>query len=267
MTEGNMAVMLTDINLTPNNVIGRRLYEFSCTAYEIEDGYSLDILDSLGIINIRNDNIESAEKTEAESEYETITRSIFGQIYAEGQSFKYRELDEDDYTHKNPVFVSLFSKENSINYNQDLDLNVYDKLFNVKYNKNSSLGKKYQPDANSFIIKNLKIQFESKPKYYMNDSDGNFIQAPNNVNEKTILFLGYKIGLKIVGIDEILQIFVNEKGFYQIPSNLEVTDVIIYDEAAASVVYQLDYNLSYNTSIVPEEIRLSRNLVGQITDE
>ena len=51
MPEGNMAVMLADINLTPNPQLGRRLYNFSATVYEIGDGNDLDVLDSLGIYN------------------------------------------------------------------------------------------------------------------------------------------------------------------------------------------------------------------------
>ena len=39
MPEGNMTVMLTDISLTPEPIIGRRLYNFSATMYEIENGY------------------------------------------------------------------------------------------------------------------------------------------------------------------------------------------------------------------------------------
>ena len=54
MPEGNVAVMLTDINLTPNAQLGRRLYNFSATLYEVGDGYSLESLDQLGIINIPN---------------------------------------------------------------------------------------------------------------------------------------------------------------------------------------------------------------------
>ncbi|MCR4660547.1 MAG: hypothetical protein K5765_00930 [Clostridia bacterium] len=52
MPEGNIAVILTDINLTPNEQLGRRLYNFNATMYEIGDGYSLKALDSLGIITI-----------------------------------------------------------------------------------------------------------------------------------------------------------------------------------------------------------------------
>ena len=46
-----MVVMLTDVTLTPNSTVGRRLWNFSATVYEIEDASSLDTLDTLGIYN------------------------------------------------------------------------------------------------------------------------------------------------------------------------------------------------------------------------
>ena len=51
MTEGNLAVMLDSITLTPDKTLGRRLYSFSATMYEVGDGRDLDSLTSLGILN------------------------------------------------------------------------------------------------------------------------------------------------------------------------------------------------------------------------
>ena len=52
MPEGNISVVLMDVNLTPKDELGRLLYDFSATMYEVGDGYSLANLDELGIINI-----------------------------------------------------------------------------------------------------------------------------------------------------------------------------------------------------------------------
>ena len=49
MTEGNMIVMLDMVSLSPDTVLGRRLYSFTATMYEIGDGKNLDSLSSLGI--------------------------------------------------------------------------------------------------------------------------------------------------------------------------------------------------------------------------
>lgn len=47
-TEGNILVKLMDISFTPNQTLGRMLYSFSATAYEVDD-YSLENLDKHGI--------------------------------------------------------------------------------------------------------------------------------------------------------------------------------------------------------------------------
>lgn len=49
-TEGNLIVLLTDIALTPDATLGRKLYDFSATAYEIENAEEKTNLEELGII-------------------------------------------------------------------------------------------------------------------------------------------------------------------------------------------------------------------------
>lgn len=51
MTEGNLAVMLDGVSLSPDQQLSRRVCKFSATMYEIGDGSSLDSLVSLGILN------------------------------------------------------------------------------------------------------------------------------------------------------------------------------------------------------------------------
>ena len=52
MTEGNMIVMLDSISMTPDTALGRRLYNFSATMYEIGDGKDLNSIASFGLCNI-----------------------------------------------------------------------------------------------------------------------------------------------------------------------------------------------------------------------
>ena len=47
-TEGNILVKLMDVNFQPNQTLGRRLYSFSATAYEIDD-YTLENCNKYGI--------------------------------------------------------------------------------------------------------------------------------------------------------------------------------------------------------------------------
>ena len=82
MPEGNMSVMLTDISLTPNQTVSRRLYTFNATMYEIEDGHSLDTLSSLGIVSIPNDKVNKISSSDGGSEDDSQIASIstIGQI-------------------------------------------------------------------------------------------------------------------------------------------------------------------------------------------
>jgi hypothetical protein len=94
MAEGNMIVMLTDVTLTPNNDVGRRTYNFTATAYEVGDGYSLDELDALGVFDVYNaydienaigdpDSSGSGSSEEDEDEKEDAsTQYQAGQIYS-----------------------------------------------------------------------------------------------------------------------------------------------------------------------------------------
>ena len=50
-TEGNILVKLMDISLTPNATLGRRIYSFTCTAYEIDD-FTLENCNKYGITNL-----------------------------------------------------------------------------------------------------------------------------------------------------------------------------------------------------------------------
>ena len=36
-TEGNIVVKLMNVSLTPNQQLGRMIYDFTCTAYEVQD--------------------------------------------------------------------------------------------------------------------------------------------------------------------------------------------------------------------------------------
>lgn len=55
MTEGNMIVMLDSITLTPKTQLGRRLYDFSATMYEIGDGKDFNSIVSFGLFDMKND--------------------------------------------------------------------------------------------------------------------------------------------------------------------------------------------------------------------
>ena len=47
-TEGNILVKIMDINFTPNSTLGRRIYSFTATAYEV-DAATIKNYDKYGI--------------------------------------------------------------------------------------------------------------------------------------------------------------------------------------------------------------------------
>jgi hypothetical protein len=90
MPEGNVAVILTDISLTPMTQLGRKLYQFTATMYEVGDGYSLESLDKLGIINIpklatayieSNTSNNNNNNSDASTDFSIRTMEQIGQLY------------------------------------------------------------------------------------------------------------------------------------------------------------------------------------------
>nr|DAN98159.1 MAG TPA: hypothetical protein [Caudoviricetes sp.] len=50
-TEGNIIIGLLNVSLTPNNTVGRMIYSFSATAYEVLEN-TIENLNEVNIINI-----------------------------------------------------------------------------------------------------------------------------------------------------------------------------------------------------------------------
>ncbi len=252
MTEGNLAVILTDISLTPNNQLGRRVYNISMTAYEIGDGYSLDTLSSLGIITIPNEYEEylnSANKDEQDEELMT-TISTIGQTYS-------KQVDKKSFG----IVSNLTMLEKTTPPNEY-------SLIDLKNAFYTGILKTYQIDSKTFELKDLKIQFESKPQWYkVEDTEPEIIENPIKTNSnRTDIALGYKLGIITKADPSTIQyIFVNKKGYYQIPSNIIVTQIILYDNAKATFDYKISYKRTFNEDLIPSEIEIAEKIVGQIS--
>lgn len=65
-TEGNILVKLMDINFTPNTTLSRRIYSFSCTAYEADEFNIKNCLEKYNILQLGENktNIEKVSKTD-----------------------------------------------------------------------------------------------------------------------------------------------------------------------------------------------------------
>ena len=239
MTEGNMVVMLTDISLTPNTQVGRRTYNFSATAYEIADGYSLDVLSDLGIWNLQND-------------FNTITEE---------------EKEAQSITKKDTISQILsVSGKDTIGETENLGIKkIIEDYYNSIYHSGSF--KEFYVDSSSYILKNFRIQFESKPRWYKiynNEISKLADEEVINETDKDQYALGYLLQLQIEKTNWV-NIFVNEKGYYQAPSNINVLNAYIQPEDIATIDYILYYNLKHDDSETADIVETIETLVGQLS--
>lgn len=347
MTEGNMIVMFNDITLTPNTQLGRRVWNFSATVYEVGDGYSLDQLDSLGIFPVKNDYAVnfSSDTSSDESSEPTTTGTIRRRL---GQ--QYRVKGDASSNGKKIVIDGLIQDELSWLY--------------------SGLYGNYNVIPNSIRLYDVKIQFESLPQWYdldtlnsespkapvltitdneglsktvqwnestksweevttgkgfgsreitqwisdweqtkivdednpgeggnqlvkveiIDDDDNILTSISGNTTELTEELtqymdntaeelskqnygLGYKLRIDFASpysattSTSLLTrtIFVNKLGYYQIPSNLIVKQITLYDGAVATIDYILEYNLDYNDETEPDSYEVVNTIVGQVS--
>ena len=80
-TEGNIFVKLMDINFTPNTTLSRRIYSFSCTAYEADEFNLKNCLQKYNILELGEIKLKT-------SKIDMINQSI-GQLYAPQDTFSF----------------------------------------------------------------------------------------------------------------------------------------------------------------------------------
>lgn len=260
MTEGNMAVMLTDISLTPNSTLGRRLWTFTATVYEIAEADSLSTLDSLGIFDVvKPDNLTTGSgEVDPEPEYVEVIKV--------GQLYNYTV------THTNSVVSEILdnlrTEYGAIPGGEDGET-VYDSA--------SVLADKL-PDG--LYLKNVKIFFNNKPNLYRTDSAGNLriVYDPATAQGDQTLTLGYTFSFSTDTNSEPQTIFVNSRGYYQIPDKLNVTGLyfsnigqsddsgVQYPADNVTVEYVMVYKELNNTSTIVSGQTVDRVVIGQYED-
>lgn len=107
-TEGTMIVSLMNISLTPNQSLGRMIYSFQGTAYEIAD-FSIENLNSLGLISTGEWKSFQIENKKYERIGQAVSDSSNTDLLAQIQS----SLGEDEIFY-NLSEISIESKENGI---------------------------------------------------------------------------------------------------------------------------------------------------------
>lgn len=259
LTEGAVPVILTDINLTPKTQLGRMLYDFSATAYQVGDGKSFEELVELGIVITETSDDQKSVEIEKP---QTGGRDTF-LVEKPGQLLHF----EGDSTNIIDTIAN--------------DLNLRMSL--VKEKETAS-----KIESGSYAIKNIKIFYETPPHFFFfsdsylngvhwegqtNDTQGNSIYpistedlsyTPNgNIRySKGTLKQGYKLSY-----NSGKNIFVNKRGYYQFPENVKIQDLILNGEPSdkATIEYVVSYNQyidSFIDSIVATSV--DRTVIGQI---
>lgn len=267
MPEGNIPVMIMDVSLTPKTELGRMIYDFSATLYEVGDGYSLEDLERLNIINIPELSNEFIDKESGGVNTYNL-KTGFGQYY-------------------------ISKTNNSDQIFNTLEQRIYSGTY---FNRTI--------EKDSFRLKNVKIQFTTPPHYYYYDtnenkwssaekilSDNSTIEesslntlaaeeVTNNNNglvfdssleqntetKEPILWLGYIVYLtNFNDNDNEKAIFVNEKGYYQVPNDISITDIKFEGENDIAVInYDYVYTETKSKNQDDSFIISINNILGQI---
>jgi hypothetical protein len=138
------------------------------------------------------------------------------------------------------------------------------------YSLYQGLGKNYAYRKNSALIHNLKIYFTSPPQYYNISSNNNI--SLNSGNE--FLDNNYALGYRLVlyydnnGTPIRVPIFIastdGRTGYYQVPSNLAISEIELYDNTTAILNYYLTYKIDYYNADIADFYSQEETLVGQV---
>ena len=257
MTEGLMPVMLTDITLTPNKTLGRMVYSFTATAYEIADGHSIANLDALGIINIPGVGDDDIDADIPHKNYLDV--QLIGQQY-------------------NPVITAATTQI------PDPDIVTYYAATKIQERYQGVRGnlKPIITDGKIYL-NDLKIQFTTMPHSFLTTTDSKTKETETFVDKQylgdvTQTRLGYRFRLDTFGKDipDLREIFINSRGYYQLPSaasayRLKLCDV---DKSNGKEIIQgdravFDYIVNYKLINARQEIRkvtIKKTIIGQYSD-
>jgi hypothetical protein len=243
--EGTMVVMLTDVSLAPVPNTSRFLYNFSATMYEIEDGTSLEKLDSLGVYDVESVEDTSSSSQGGQDDYVVVER--LGQMY------------NTTITDTNDIRDKIIE-----NLKMQYGYSGKDKTNRDVYDENSVLSSKKPDDVS---LKNVKIYFHNKPSLYYSNN-GSMRLAPNDEYSSNVssnrYSLGYGISIMTDASDSMSDIFVNSRGFYQIPDSLNVKALSFSHVGdVVTIEYTLVYHEKNNEDNIVTTSTVDRTVIGQ----
>jgi hypothetical protein len=236
MAEGNIVVMLTDVSLTPKTQLGRRIWDFTATAYEVADASSIETLDDLGIyttVKLSTINSGSASSDDDDDD-DTLVKSVPGQLY------NYTITDTND---------------------------IRDSLLSGLKEKYTGIFANKAPDE--ITLSSVKIYYINKPNlcdletlnYIKTDGSGNFNAANVSRYQR-----GYVFNLVSGQNSRNKQILVNSKGYYQIPDEVEVKSLSFRVGDIVTLEYMMTYKEKESSHEQISGSSVDRTVIGQYED-
>lgn len=143
-TEGNIVIGLMNISMTPNATLGRMIFDFSATAYEVMDN-TLEKLNEIGIIDIGSPDVEATTNEKSLS---------FGQIagvynntkasYPEDKDIYKLIQQEEEKEVGGGQFKLKLNQLNSFWVERYPDINLQGQIDKFKANGEVELAKRYE---------------------------------------------------------------------------------------------------------------------------
>ena len=235
MAEGNMVVMLTDVSLTPKTQLGRRIWDFTATAYEVADASSIETLDDLGIYTtVKLSTINSSSASSDDDDDDALVKSVPGQLY------NYTITDTND---------------------------IRDSLLNGLKEKYTGILADKTPDE--ITLSSIKIYYVNKPNlcdletlnYIKTNGSGNFNTANVSRYQR-----GYVFNLVNGQNTRNRQIMVNSKGYYQIPDEIEVKSLSFRVGDVITLEYMMTYKEKESSHEQISGSSVDKTVIGQYED-
>ena len=227
-TQGNILVKLMNISFTPNATLSRQIYNFTCTAYEI---------DEFNYQNCVKYNIQSEGEYKQEN---SIYIQRYGQLMAPPQDRYYEETGDLIETRDSFYFGT-----------QDL-------LSNIIKQKYQSL-QSNQISINVSKITYLKITLTSDP-YLIGSSNGQPYRITNNESSSNAIYSGH------IAVINGKYIVIGEDGIYQLSNeDTNITSLSFispYEQGIIDFEVSIEEMEKSNANMVKQYSMFSR--IGQI---
>ena len=220
-TEGNILVKLMNISFTPNVTLGRQIYSFTCTAYEIDE-FNYD--------NCVKYNIQDKGAFQYLTNY---TFSVLGQINRPSKSVYYKESGEN---YEDRIFSNQQTFGNSELINSII-INKY---------------KKFTTDTLDISIESLsylKIELTSDPYLIGIDSANKPYKITGSSNGTDAVFLGHIVVINgkdiIIGKDGIYELADADTRIYSLS--------FISQNESGTLSYEVKIEEKEKEDLIPKE--------------